>query len=90
MATFDMGIDDILPSSQSSEMDEDEMNKMEKSAVPANTSRATKSGIKKFFEWCRKRHESTSYAKAKKSLDSNSRKTSANYQPPTNQLFSPS
>ena len=53
--TFDMGINDVLPSSQSSEMDEDEMNRMEKAAVPANTDRATKSGINKFLEWCRKR-----------------------------------
>ncbi len=61
MANFDMGVADILPSSQSSELDEEEMNQMERSAIPANTSRATKSGINKFLEWSRKRDMSIDF-----------------------------
>ena len=41
-------------SSQSSIIDEEEMVEMENSAVPESTSRATKSGVKKFTEWIKK------------------------------------
>ena len=53
--TFDMGINDVLPSSQSSELDEEEMSNMERASVPENTAHATKSGMKKFLEWAGKR-----------------------------------
>ena len=53
MSGFNFGVD--IPLSQSSSVDEAEMERMEKEAVPDATSRATKSGVKKFFDWTRKR-----------------------------------
>ena len=53
--TFDMGINDVLPASQSSELDEEEMESMERESIPENTTLATKSGMKKFLEWAGKR-----------------------------------
>ena len=51
---IDFGMDELL-SSQTSSIDEEEMTRMENSAVPETTSRATKSGVKKFTEWLKKR-----------------------------------
>ena len=42
-------------SSQGSNMDEEQMQAMEASAVPNSTSRATKHGVKKFDDWAAKR-----------------------------------
>ena len=44
---FDFGIADKLSSSQSSSIDEEDMQRMESAAVPDSTSNATKSGVKK-------------------------------------------
>ena len=49
-----VGLDDIL-SSQTSAIDEEEMTRMEDSAVPESTSKSTKAGVKKFKDWLRKR-----------------------------------
>ena len=53
--SFDLGVLDVFGSSQSSTVDEEEMVALENSAVPMSTSRATKSGVKKFENWLRKR-----------------------------------
>ena len=55
MASFNFGIDNVLCLSQSSSIDEDEMEKMESDAVPQSTSHATKSGVKKLTNWLKKR-----------------------------------
>ena len=55
---FDLGMDEILMDSQSSQssiVDEVEMAKMEQEATPESTSRATKSGMNKFVSWTIKR-----------------------------------
>ena len=52
---FDFGIADKLSSSQSSSIDEEDMQRMESAAVPDSTSNATKSGVKKILNWLRKR-----------------------------------
>ena len=44
----------VLCLSQSSSIDEDEMEKMESDAVPQSTSHATKSGVKKLTNWLKK------------------------------------
>ena len=51
---IDFGMDELLLS-QTSSIDEEEMLKMENSAVPESTSRATKCGVKKITEWLKKR-----------------------------------
>ena len=60
--TFDMGIDNVLPSSQSSELGDEDLERMEKEAVPENTSRATKTGVKKFLEWSEKRNITVNFS----------------------------
>ena len=50
-----------LSSSQESDLNEEEMEEMERSAIPVSTSRATKHCIKKFNEWCRKRNVDVYY-----------------------------
>ena len=57
---FNFGMDNIL-SSQSSSIDEDEMQQMESAAVPETTSHATKSGIKKLTNWLKKRNISINF-----------------------------
>lgn len=58
MATdFPLGVDiPLSQSSQGSAIDEAEMERMEKEAVPTTTSKATKAGVKKFMEWAKKRN----------------------------------
>ena len=53
---FNLGVEIPLSQSQSSSVDESEMERMEQEAVPDATSRATKSGVKKFLDWARKRN----------------------------------
>ena len=50
-----MSSQDDFVSSQGSNMDEEQMQAMEASAIPNSTSRATKHGVKKFDEWAAKR-----------------------------------
>ena len=55
---FDFGIDEILPESQSSQssiVDDETMERMENEATPETTSKATKSCMKKLFQWMIKR-----------------------------------
>ena len=53
MATFNFGMDNVLCLSQSSSIDEDEMERIESDA-PESTSHATKSGMKKLINWLKK------------------------------------
>ena len=55
-ANFDFGMDEVLQSSQSSIVDEEEMAKMESEAVPDSTTKATKCGVNKLKNWLKKRN----------------------------------
>ena len=52
---FDFGMEDILSSSQSSSIDEEDIQRIGSAAVPEGTSNATKSGVNKLSNWLRKR-----------------------------------
>ena len=51
-----MSSQDDFVSSQDSNMDEEQMQALEASAIPNSTSRATKHGVKKFDDWAAKRN----------------------------------
>ena len=48
-------MDENIPNSQTSELDEDELNNLEAGSMPASTKRATEYGVRKFTDWIQKR-----------------------------------